>query len=151
MHEAYLTSQKEVASGHWTLVRTQSTTIVFPNIDKIFEFQLIDTRCDKYVFIARPKAYLTSKKKVVTQQTQSKTLLSLFSQTLTKYLSFNALTHDETNMSLLPGRRHIWLLRRSWQVVTQQTQQTHCTALFLLVSQMLGNIRSYQISNQLQG
>ena len=87
--------------------QTQSTTIVFPNIDKIFEFQLIDTRCDKYVFIARPKAYLTSKKKVVTQQTQSKTLLSLFSQTMTKYLSFNALTHDEINMSLLPGRRHI--------------------------------------------
>ena len=111
MYKAYLTSKKKVTSGHSANKhRAQPCFHCFPKQWQTFEFQLIDTRCDKCVFIARPKAYLTSKKKLVTQQTQSKILLWLFSQTMKKHLSINSRWDN-----------YWWLQRRRWQVVTQQT------------------------------
>ena len=90
------------------------------------------------------EAYLTSKKEVTSSHwanTLKATPFSLFSQTLTKYLSFNPLTHDETNMFHCQAESiYIWLLRRRWQLVTQQTQQTHCTVLFVGFS----NVVKYQ-------
>ena len=58
--KANLTSKKKVTSGHSANIAHNPIFIDFPKNDKTFEFKLIDIRWDKYVFIARPKAYLTS-------------------------------------------------------------------------------------------